>query len=218
MIFNFDAARSSGAGDGFLLRCLRREQFPLKRIRFDSAAKSVNGIDKLIDILKTLMHRSVTQVRDLIDPAQFLEHFSANDGGRNLAPAGFQVVLNFVHKIFKSQKTGRPFLKRFRDASREFTSVEGLMGSVAFNHAQIRALDFFIRGKPIFAFQTFATAADAGAIPRLTGIDDFVIGRPAPGATHSIKALISIPSLVASIILCVFLLFGFRQSHFLNSS
>jgi hypothetical protein len=75
------------------------------------------------------------------------------------------------------------------------------MGSVAFHHAQIRALDFFVRGKPVLTFKTFATTTDTGAIQRLTGIDDLVIMRPALGATHSMEIPITIPFVVVSMLL-----------------
>ncbi|OLA99936.1 MAG: hypothetical protein AUH08_09955 [Verrucomicrobia bacterium 13_2_20CM_54_12] len=75
------------------------------------------------------------------------------------------------------------------------------MGSVTFHYAQIRALDFFVRGKPVLALQTFATTTDTGAIPRLTGIDDLVITRPALGATHSMEVAITIPFVVVSMLL-----------------
>jgi hypothetical protein len=75
------------------------------------------------------------------------------------------------------------------------------MGSVTFHHAQIRALDFFVSGKPVFTLQTFATTTDTGTIPRLTGIDDLVITRPALGATHSMEMPITIPFVVVSMLL-----------------
>ncbi|OLA97794.1 MAG: hypothetical protein AUH19_03045 [Verrucomicrobia bacterium 13_2_20CM_55_10] len=61
------------------------------------------------------------------------------------------------------------------------------MCSITLHNTEIRAFDFFISGEAIFALQTFAAAADAGSIPRLTGIDDLVITRPALGATHSVE-------------------------------
>src|SRR6266705_2177499 len=145
MIFNCIIARSSGSDVGFLLHCLRRKQFPLKGIWFYSAAKRMNGINKLIDILKSLVHRGVTQIRHFIDPTQFLENF--------------------------------------RDTCGELAPVEWLMCSVAFHDAQIRSLDFFVRGKAIFAFQTLPPPANTRTVPRLTGIDDLVVTRPALGVT-----------------------------------
>ena|SRR6266536_5968129 len=78
------------------------------------------------------------------------------------------------------------------------------MGSVTFHYAQIRSLDFFVRGKPVIALQTFATTTDTGAIPRLTGIDDLVITRPALGATHSMGIAITTLSVVVSTLLSIF--------------
>jgi len=39
----------------------------------------MNGIDKLIDVLEALVNRRVTQISDLINLAQFVEHLRAND-------------------------------------------------------------------------------------------------------------------------------------------
>src|SRR5438876_9715705 len=79
------------------------------------------------------------------------------------------------------------------------------MCSIAFHYAKVRALNFFIGREAKFALQTFAATTDTGAIARLTGIDDFVITRPALGATHSVEALISTPLVVASMLLSSFL-------------
>ena len=158
----------------------------------------MNSVHKLVDILKSLVHRRITQIRHLIDSAQFLEYFAADDRRRNLAPADFKLVDNFIHHFFQCEKTGRAFFKSFRDAGGQFAPIKRLMCSVAFHHAQVGTFDFLISGKAIFAFQAFAAAPDARTIPRLTGIDDFVIPRPALGATHSMKISITIPFVVVS--------------------
>src|SRR5205809_4984772 len=74
------------------------------------------------------------------------------------------------------------------------------MCSITLHNTEIRAFDFFISGKAIFALQTFAAAADARTIPRLTGIDDLVITRPALGATHSVEAFNNTQGIVSSIL------------------
>ncbi len=158
-------------------------------------------IYKLIDIVKALVHGGITQIRHFIDRAQFFEHFGSNDRRRNFTPGRFKFVDNFIHHFFQGEKAGRTFFKSFRDAAGELAAIERLMCSVTFHYAQVRAFYFLVRGKAIFAFQTFAAAANARTIPRLTGIDDFVITRPALGATHSVNKLISIPFVVASMLL-----------------
>jgi hypothetical protein len=75
------------------------------------------------------------------------------------------------------------------------------MGSVTFHHAQVGALDLFVGSEAIPTLQTFTTTTDTGAIPRLTGIDDLVITRPALGATHSMGIAITIPFVVVSTLL-----------------
>src|SRR6266542_6917998 len=193
ILVDCELVRSSRNGSRLALRCLRRKQFPLKRIRFYSATKRMDCIYKLIDIVKALVHGGVTQIRHFIDAAQFFEHFGSDHRRRNFTPGRFKFVYNFVHHVFQCEKAGRTFFKSFRDAPGQFASIEGLMCSVTFYYTQVRALDFLVSGKAIFAFQTFAAAANARTIPRLTGIDDFVITRPALGATHSVNKLISIP-------------------------
>src|SRR5437763_6074002 len=108
---------------------------------------------------------------------------------------------NFVHGVFQSKKTGGALFESFRDTGGQFAPIKRFMSSVTFHHAQIGALDFLVRGKAILAFQTFTTTTDTGAIPRLTGIDDLVITRPALGATHSMEVPITIPFVVVSMLL-----------------
>ena len=119
---------------------------------------------------------------------------------------------NFVHYFFQSEKAGRPFFKSFRDATGQFSPIERFMCSVTFYHPQIGALDFLIGCKAIFAFQTFTTTANARTIPRLTGIDDLVITRPALGATHSMEISITIPFVVVSTFVSMFVIIAFRDS------
>src|SRR6266567_1972591 len=83
MLVDCDLARSGRDGGRPTLGCLRREQFPLERIRLDSTTKRMDCIYKLIDIVKALVHGGVTQIGHFIDAAQFLEHFGSNDRRRN---------------------------------------------------------------------------------------------------------------------------------------
>ena len=153
----------------------------------------MNGIYKLIDIFKSLIDRRVTQIGDFIKCAEFLEYFGANNGREYFAPTGFQLVHNLLHHIFEGKKTGGPFFKRLGDAGGKFAPIERFMCSITLHHAEIRPFDLLISREAIFAPQTFAAAADARSIPRLTGIDDLVITRPALGATHSVRRLITTP-------------------------
>src|SRR6267142_3563194 len=156
-------------------------------------AERMNGVYKLIDILEPLVHRGVAQIRHLIDCSEFSEHFRANYRRWDFASAGLQLVNNVIHHLFQGKETGGTFFESFRDTTSQFASVERFMRSIAFHHAQIRALNFFIRSKTIFAFQAFTSTTNAGSIPRLTGIDDLVVTRPALGATHSVEQLITTP-------------------------
>src|SRR6266699_1578710 len=72
------------------------------------------------------------------------------------------------------------------------------MGTIALDHTEICALDFFIRGITISAFQTFAAASNAEAFPGLARIDHLIIPRPALWTTHSVGALSITQQLVAS--------------------
>src|SRR5437660_10391759 len=72
------------------------------------------------------------------------------------------------------------------------------MGTIALDHTEICALDFFIRGITISAFQTFAAASNAEAFPGLARIDHLIIPRPALWTTHSVGALTITQQVVAS--------------------
>ena len=97
----------------------------------------MNGIHKLINILKSLVHRRVTQIRYFINLTQFFEHFGSNSRGRNFPPAGFKFVHNLVYHFLQHKKTGRAFFKGFRDAGSEFAPVKWLMCSITFYHPQV---------------------------------------------------------------------------------
>ena len=151
----------------------------------------MNGIYKLIDILKPLIYRRVTQIGDFIECAEFFEHFGANNRREYFAPTGFQLVHNLLNCILEGKKTGGPFFKRLGDAAGELASVERFMSAVPFDHAQIGAFDFLVGGKSISAFQAFTAATNTRAIARLAGVDNLIITRAALGATHSVKRLIT---------------------------
>ena len=97
----------------------------------------MDGIHKLINILKPLINRGVTQIGDLIDLAQFFEHLRADCRGKNFASASLEFVHNLIHHILEGEETGGTFFKGFGDAASELAPIERLMFSVAFDHAQI---------------------------------------------------------------------------------
>jgi hypothetical protein len=110
-------------------------------------------------------------------------------------------VHNFIHCVFQGKKTGGTFFESFRNAGGQFAPIKWFMGSITLHYAQIGALDFFVSSKAILTFQTFAATTNTRTIPRLTGIDDLVITRPALGATHSMRIAITTLFLVVSTLL-----------------
>src|SRR5207302_4712880 len=127
-----------------------RKQFPLKGVRFDTSTQRLDSVDKFIDVLKSLMDRGVAEICHLVNGAQFLKHLGADIGGENFAATGFKFMNNVIHDLFQSQQTSRAFLKSLRDAAGKFPPIKRLMRAIAFHDAQIRSLDFFIGGKPIY--------------------------------------------------------------------
>ena len=139
----------------------------------------MNGIHKLIDVLKLLI-----ALRRNADRPLHRSHAVFRAPWRQLAtrePHGrsFQARARFHPPCLQGKKTGGTFFESFRDAGSQFAPIKWFMGSVTFHHAQVGALDFFVGSEAILTFQTFAATTDTGAIPRLTGIDDLVITRPA---------------------------------------
>ena len=92
-----------------------------------------------------------------------------------------------VHGFFQSQQTGRSLFKGLGDAGGEFSPIKWFMSSITLYHAQIGAFDLFISGETVLTVQAFPAAADTRAITRLARIDDFIITRPALGATHGVR-------------------------------
>jgi len=124
----------------------------------------MDGVDELIDIFEAPMDRSVTEIRDFIEAAQFLEHSCPDGGGLDLAAAGFQIVHDIINKLLQGQQTGGTLLERLGNAAGEFASIERFVGAVAFHYAQVRALDFLVGGQAISAYETLAAPASDGAI------------------------------------------------------
>src|SRR6187551_1690899 len=104
----------------------------------------MNGVNKLIDILKTAMNRGVTQIGDFIDPPQFLQDLGPDCRGRDFASARLELVHNFVYSRFKRHKADRAFFACFGHTVDELASVERLMCSVAFDNAEITSLDLLV--------------------------------------------------------------------------
>src|SRR4051812_36673690 len=72
---------SRGSGMHFRRWRLRWEQLSLQRIRLDSAAQRLDRIDEFVHFVEPLMDRCVTQICDLIDLAQFLQHLRPDELG-----------------------------------------------------------------------------------------------------------------------------------------
>src|SRR5262249_18339315 len=72
------------------------KQFTLPSVGFRCFAQRANCINELIDIFKSPMHRSVTQIGDLIDAAQFFKDFSADGARLNFAATGFEIMHDFI--------------------------------------------------------------------------------------------------------------------------
>src|SRR5262249_16932478 len=152
---------------------------------FRCFAQRANCINELIDIFKSPMHRSVTQIGDLIDAAQFFKDFSADGARLNFAATGFEIMHDFIDYLLERKQTGASFLERFGNTAGEFAAIERLVRAVALHDSQIRALDLLVSRETISAFKTLTAAPNARAIARLPGINDLVITRAALGATHS---------------------------------
>ena len=101
----------------------------MERIGFYATAERMNGIYKFINILESLVHRGVAQIRHFIDGAEFFEHFRANRRRLSFASAGFQLMHNLIHHLFQGKETGGTFFESFRDATSQFAPVED--GAVA---------------------------------------------------------------------------------------
>ena len=61
-------------------------------------------------------------------------------------------------------------------------------GAVAFDHAEIGALNLFVSGKAICALQGKPGGGECWSVTRLAGIDDLVISESALGTTHIVFA------------------------------
>jgi hypothetical protein len=65
----------------------------------------VDGIHEFIDILESLVHGGVTQIRHFIDPTQFFKHLGADGRRKNFAPARFEFMHHFVYDLLQRHET-----------------------------------------------------------------------------------------------------------------
>src|SRR2546423_3030729 len=143
-MFSFRPRRARRGRMHFRRSHLRRKQFPLERVRFNSPAERLDRVDKFIHFIEALMDRRVTQIRHLIDLAQFLQHLRPDQLRRNFLPGRLQFVNNFVDRVLQRHQTDRAFLARLRQTAHQLASIERLMGPVPFDHPQIRSVDSFV--------------------------------------------------------------------------
>ena len=111
----------------------------------------MDGIHELVDVVEALVNRRVTQVSDLINPAQLFKHSRADHRRGNFASAGLEFVHDFVHHVLQRKQTSGTFFKSFGDAGGKFATIERLMCSVGFYHAQVGTLDLLIGRVAVFA-------------------------------------------------------------------
>ena len=176
-----------GGGGRFLFHCFRRKKFTLSGIAFDAAAESVDRVNEFVDFGKMPVDRSVTEVRDFIDITQFLQHLRADLSRGDFAATRFQIVNDVVDRLFQGDQTDRSLFKSLRHAAGQLAPVERFVRPVSLHHPQIGALDLLVGSEAVLAIKAFAAAADTGTVPRLAGVDHFVITRATLGATHSVS-------------------------------
>ena len=61
----------------------------------------MDRIDELIDIFEAAMDGRVTEIGNFIDAAQFFENLRADRGRLNFAPAGFEIVHDFIDQLLE---------------------------------------------------------------------------------------------------------------------
>ena len=105
---------------------------------------------------------------------------------------------NIVHSLLENDQADRPFLEGLGQTAYQFAPVKGLVGSIALDHPQVGALDFFVSGVAIGAFQAFPAATNAETFSRLARIDNLVVPRPTLRTTHSGAAAYITQQIVAS--------------------
>src|SRR4029077_10542960 len=93
----------------------------------------------------------------------------------HLASSGFKIVHYLIDHLLESDQTRRSLFESFRDAASQFTAIEWLMRPITLHYTQIRALDFFIGRETIFTTEAFAATTNAGAVPRLSGVDHLIV-------------------------------------------
>src|SRR6476619_3566436 len=95
---------------------------------------------------------------------------------------------NLIDRLLEGDQADGTFLASLGQTVHQFAAIEYFVRAVAFDHAQIGALNLFVSGEAICTLQANPAAANAGAVTRLAGIDDIVISESALGTTHIVFA------------------------------
>jgi len=97
------------------------------------------------------MDRREPQVSDLIDITQLGHYVGADLRRRDFTAASLDFMNDVVDRLFENDETDGTFLTGLSQTVDELASIERLVGTIAFDDAEIGALDFFIGGIPISA-------------------------------------------------------------------
>ena len=162
------------------------EQFRLTRVGFYSLIECANLVDETFDILEAAMDRGVAQIGDFIEIAEPIENLLPDLRGRDFTAGGFDIVDDFIDRFLERDETDAAFLASFGDAVGELAAIETRMRAVAFDDAQICALDLFVGSETKGTGETDAPPPDAGMITRRPGIDNLVVILSAFGAAHDV--------------------------------
>src|SRR5450432_370922 len=146
----------------------------------------MNFIDETLDILEAAMDRGVAEVGDLIEFTQLFQDFVANRGPGNFAPARLQFMHDIVDRFLECHQADGTFFTGLRHAVRQLASIEGFMGTVPFDHAQIGPFNFFVSGETESTGKTNSPPPNARTISRLSRIDDLVIAISALWTAHGV--------------------------------
>src|ERR671916_2615222 len=177
---------------------LRWKQLALRGVLAHPPSERLDLVRELPHIIEAPMHRRVAQIRHFIDLAQLLHALRADRFARHLAAARLQLVLNFIHRLLERDEADGAFLARFGETVYQLAAFKRLMGAVAFDDAELGALDLLVGGEAVRALEADAAAADAGRIPGLARVDDLVVAKPALWTTHSAGEVSNTHDVVAS--------------------
>src|SRR5262249_30566072 len=134
-------------------------------------------------ILEALVHRREAQVRDVIEPAQLLQHGDADAVAPDLAAFGAELLLHTARERVE-RVVVEAAARRSLEPAPKLLALAPFAGPAALHDHEPVLVDPLVGREPLPAGQALPAPADRGAVLAHPRVDDLVVVLAAERAAH----------------------------------